>query len=77
MNDAKRSMQTFDQRPTHHLRRDVPYCFDSNPIIDYAKDEVQPQVYAVAELFGIVFTQGEFQLRIDWIPSIDSWIRCE
>jgi hypothetical protein len=55
--DALNQMISFEQS---NLKIDPVVGFSPNPVVCYGQNEVQPKVYAVVEIFGVVFNQGFF-----------------
>jgi hypothetical protein len=63
--DALNFMSQFPLKPTLALppSNTVSFAFHPNPSIHYSRGENPPRVYAVAELFGLVFTQGVNEMQ--------------
>ncbi len=58
-------MSQFPLKPTLVLppSNTVSFAFHPNPAVSYSRGENLPRIYAVAELFGVVFTQGVNEMQ--------------
>jgi len=56
---ALESMTQFEMRPLRGIPSQYPFAFKEKPTVPLSPDEAAPQVHAVAEIFGITFTQGK------------------
>lgn len=62
--DALQYMSSFGYRPTDGLNDPTcSFAFQPDPEITYSASETRPLVYATAELFGCVFTQGVNEMQ--------------
>lgn len=62
VDEANAFMSGFEQRRIDAIHN-MPFAFSTRPSVEYAPNELRPQVHAVAEIFGVVFNQGVNEMQ--------------